>query len=371
MKRTRRQKLLLSRLAELGEHLQQRTLPVNVVEVIGFGSFFRGKSSPKDVDLLFRCNREASPRFATFLRLLGQIRATPSYRKENREPLGALLSAYEEAEAGLPSDGVDHRALFAEWLHGYSWNMLCPTTFIGQLGCTDPTTFTKRLLRRCLPNLNVFGYLGPTPEPEDATLRAGFLESIWTPARPDLIANVEEALAPERVRSNTVKEWRNFEKQRFRLRSNLDLLTQLIAKLRTAPRAEAKSENSDGWYKTWCRKCAGDEPSARVLEQFATGGWLMTEEQLQAGLGIVLDPLSEPADLAQHVEQLRGEVKELQLFVEAVRDVLCTLIRCKANCEAVEQDEAIFVPARVLSRETAKRQALLRSALLHLNYQTD
>ena len=50
-KLTKRQSVLFERLVKLGELAVKDVLPVKVTSIKGFGSFFRGKPSPKDVDL--------------------------------------------------------------------------------------------------------------------------------------------------------------------------------------------------------------------------------------------------------------------------------------------------------------------------------
>src|SRR5690349_12819678 len=95
---TKRQKVLFDRLVKLGEMASKHLLPVKVASIKGFGSFFRGKPSPKDADIVIQWIEE-SPRFNAFIKLLQKVRRDVVKRR-TESPLNAFLEEFDRANAG-------------------------------------------------------------------------------------------------------------------------------------------------------------------------------------------------------------------------------------------------------------------------------
>ncbi len=163
---------------------RSRTLPRLVPEIVGFGSFFRGKPRPKDVDLFVRCvGRPLRPDFARFAELLKAIRLVPSYQEQFQTPKEAMDAEYRRQDAPrLPGfdDGEVERGRFCEWLESYSWNMMYPDNMGEQVGIYFPEGYTKRMVKRRLPNINVVQFISADDEEPLAGLRSGFRVSLWT-----------------------------------------------------------------------------------------------------------------------------------------------------------------------------------------------
>jgi predicted nucleotidyltransferase len=308
MKLTSRQKLLLSRLVALGQDSLDRRLPVEVIEILGFGSLLRGKTQPKDVDLLIRCTREYGRAFASFRNILEPLCRDVRYRYDFDRPLAAFLDEYDRRHADMlpglvPVD--EERALFSQWLEPYSWHMLFPKSFGALYGWDDPFGFTRRLLRRTLPNLNVIYYIYPDTTPEQIGLRAGFTEVIWSREQPDMEQNCLNAMAPDRAIANTRKELQNFDRQLFLLRATLTLLE---------PLARTDSQRNG--------QTVGPSLRSTLLEPDI----LLNEDEVRAELGRSYQCAdytdTNACDLATLVEQQRTEVKELWSRVEALREVI-------------------------------------------------
>src|SRR5262245_42121339 len=198
---TKRQRVLFERLVKLGELASTDLLPVNVTSIKGFGSFCRGKPSPKDVDIVMQQAGE-SPQFDAFIKLIEKIRGTVSTQRRFPKPIGAFLEVFDQAQAEmLPGllDPTEQRSIFASWLEGWSWQMLYPDTMSEQIATGFPEAYLRRLLRRLIPNISVAFLLGPKGDEGVDALRTGFLVEIWTPQRPDMRANLMAALAHAEV----------------------------------------------------------------------------------------------------------------------------------------------------------------------------
>ena len=199
---TRREQVLFDRLLVLGQWASQRLLPVDAIEIIGFGSFFRGKPNPKDVDLLIRHTRSNSQDFTRFQQLLDIVRRDMKYRERFDTPLAALLDRFNREPAtllpGCEDLLVEERSLFGRWIEGISWNMLSPGTIAGQVALEGPVYFTERLVKRHLPNMNIAFFLGPDEEWNEMGLRSTFVVPIWSRQQRDIRGNLEYALSPER-----------------------------------------------------------------------------------------------------------------------------------------------------------------------------
>ena len=233
IKLSRRQKVLLARLTSLAESANSRKLPVEVLEILGFGSFFRAKENPKDVDLLIRCTRENQP-FSLFRQILEHICREVQYQHDFDRPLEAWLTVFDSKHRDMLPGVVsldEERALFADWLAPYSWPMLFPKAVEDLPAWDDPIGFTRRLVRRTLPNLNIAYYIYPETTPDQIGLRAGFTELVWSRGQPDVRQNVLDALAPSRVLDNTKRELQNFDRQIFLLAATLKFLQSEIQRL--------------------------------------------------------------------------------------------------------------------------------------------
>lgn len=308
MKLSSRQKLLMSRLAALGQQALDRQLPVEVTEILGFGSFFRGKQRPKDVDLLIRYARDHGRAFGAFRAILEHVAQDVSNQYDFDRPLAAFLAEYDRRHANMLPGLVsvdEERDLFQRWLEPYSWPMLFPKTVADACAWDDPCGFTRRLLRRTLPNVNVAYFIFADMAPEELGLRAGFTELIWSRDKPDIGTNILAALAPEKMFVNTQKDFRNFDRQLFRLRATLGMLEQFAREALKEP---------------------PPEPASRLRRSILCQETLMTENEVLQELNQAYQcrdvdelPASVLGDL---VEEYRAEVKELWNTVEAMRQVI-------------------------------------------------
>jgi len=353
MKLTARQSLLLSRLVNLAELALDRRLPIDVLEILGFGSFFRGKARPKDVDLVIRCTRGPGHKFVPFSTILRHLCSDLRYQAEFNRPLGAFLDEFDRRHANMIPGLVsldEERSLFSEWLEPYSWSMLFPKSVADPSGWEDPAGFARRLLRRKLPNLNVAYYIFPDVTPEQVGLRAGFIESIWSRERPDIEANVLDTLEPERALSNSRRELHSFHFQLFRLRATEEVLIPHAYPGHNRPVATFTSTDHYS-----------------LLSQ----GILLAEDEVLEQLGRSHEypyrNLS-AADVTTTVEQLRADVKELWPRVEIIRRIVSLLNWHSEGYRGPPLSAKELVLEELLVSGTPKEREFVRSVLIEFGF---
>ncbi|HVX13833.1 MAG TPA: hypothetical protein VHC22_21805 [Pirellulales bacterium] len=358
MKLSSRQKLLLSRLVALGSQARQRQLPVEVTEIFGFGSFFRGKQRPKDVDLLICHTCEHGRAFSSFQAILEHIAADVRYQYDFDRPLAAFLDEYDRRHANMLPGLVsvdEERELFQRWLEPYSWPMLFPKCIGDACAWEDPCGVTRRLLRRRVPNVNVAYFIFPDRSPDQIGLRAGFTELIWSHDQPDISDNVMAALAPDRVLANTQKEFRNFDRQLFLLRATLAMLEQCAR--------QALKEHPP------------ETGASRLPHGLLCAETLMTESQVTQELGKTyqcrgVDDLGQH-ELGELVEQHRAGVKDLWNRVESTRQAIGLMNRYWRWTERrpnipIEK----FVAGELGSGKTAAQRRIVSTVLSSLGIET-
>jgi hypothetical protein len=352
---SKRQKTLFDRLVMLGRWAEDGRLPVDVAEIIGFGSFFRGKPNPKDVDLLIQRSGETTPRFQLFLKRL-DVAKGDEYQERFDKPLDAFLEIYDRSlEGQFPGflDLSEDRKIYETWLEQYSWRMLFGTTLAEQATCNDPEGFTKRLIKRHFPSINVPFYLRADQQPNDLGLVTSYTVLIWSRDKRDVRSNLELALSPESIRNAIESEIDNFDRQLFRLRGNVELVTELIKLLKRAVRSRVPSDHSWTWLRSWFDNLS---PKPLSIDSYQV---LIEKKQLLLNSELLLERGKEYAspmylesdNLAKIVEAKRKEVKSLHDYMDALVDVFHSLAWYKAYRVETPLRENQFVVAEVSQRK--------------------
>jgi hypothetical protein len=237
---TKRQSVLLDRLVTFCERCDSRDLPIRILRVLGYGSFFRGKDRPGDVDL-FLVTGENHPLFDRFVSI---VKGKPHRRYQELVPAERMRSI-----AGKDADPMVAEAagVFSSWLEGFSHAMLYEhKTFIDELFAYNPERFARRVLHGKLPGIRAT-LDRDTPEPYSKVTH-----EIWTPERPDVRGAVERIWASD-PRADLLKEAEWFEKQsrpRLLQIAVLDRIAARLAKSRIAIVAE-KGELVWRRYRLW------------------------------------------------------------------------------------------------------------------------
>ena len=173
---TKRQAILLDRLVVFCERCGSPDLPLAVVRVLGYGSFFRGKERPGDIDLAVVTGGK-HPLFDRFTEIVRNDLG--DYR-----PDLALAGRMKALAASHPDPAVaDAADLFAGWLEGMTDNMLYgQQTILGNLLKYSPAFFVDRMLHASLP-----GIRAKLTNHEESHV-AQVVHEVWTPPTTDVRA---------------------------------------------------------------------------------------------------------------------------------------------------------------------------------------
>lgn len=120
---TKRQAVLLERLVTFCGRCGSPDLPMKVDCVIGYGSFFRGKPNPDDVDLIAMVSRR-HPGFERFCDLVDKDLRTRRGEATPRDRMRRLARAHPDPEVQRLAD------VYAAWLGDVSDHWLYEQTTI-------------------------------------------------------------------------------------------------------------------------------------------------------------------------------------------------------------------------------------------------
>jgi len=364
-----RQKLLIERLIEFGRMASERELPFDVVEILGFGSFFRGKERPKDVDLFLRCERQPlRTDFVRFIGLLRKVRYDPEYQGAYETPKEAMRVLYERSDAPrLPgfNDGELEQQRFCEWLDGYSWNMLYPQTIHEQAGMNLPDDFAKRLVRRRVPNLNVVSFVNHDDPAPMSALRCGFTVSVWSKDRLEVSTNLAELLSPERLTQNTLQELRYFEVQFPAVQAELKLLEAEIELLFRIAFPQSPPQRTWEWHEEWVK----DREELRDLKKVRDKARRAADRFDNEDWG---SPISPPYMALTHkralamTESLRKEIKDAYQKIDLLEELQGSLARYQSGNADSSDPVENFVATDVLSRGNARQRKRMEALLVEI-----
>jgi len=143
---SKRQAVLLDRLTTFCDRCGSSDLPVQVSQVIGYGSFFRGKESLNDIDAVVVAP-EDHPLFEKFIAIV-------------RDQISKMHVASPAEEmlriaAGHPDPEVARSVrLFSDWLKGMSFETLFDArNIIQQMTRFEAPRFADRVLGDGLPRI--------------------------------------------------------------------------------------------------------------------------------------------------------------------------------------------------------------------------
>ncbi len=357
MELTKRQKTLLDRLVTLGTWVADGRLPVQVTEVYGFGSFFRGKTQPRDVDLVLRRSSEDTGDFQLFSKLLDEA-AYGDFADECSTPQEAMLRVFDQHYSGDQADVADipvRRHLFEEWIEGYTWGMLFDPTYHRQLTLRSATEISRRLIKRRLPNLNVAEWLTPGRPIEQWGMAAGFSVIVWSQEKPDIRTNVQMALAQDQRRASVLAELAKFDPVLFRQETLYGLLMKAIEQLLRTPQSRTRAQSVQKWLQRWAKRNLG--PEADMLES------AMTAEKMSATLGS--EALARAVNQEFVPRSYEGvPLEQLSEIVEEKRKRIKSLWRNLEVCPNIVRALAAYKSRQVVGNRTAEDSVLghLRSA---------
>jgi hypothetical protein len=251
------------------ELLDDDRLPVAPVRVIGFGSFFRRKIAPKDVDLILECeiDHSSTEEFLELIRRMEWDQNSAPY-----ECLAPLICSH------------DSRDKYECWARLYTWNQLSPQSIVDQVELGSPVQITKKMLRG-IPGIKLMEVKRPGHE---SLLSTEVTHVIWTSDDKDVRRRVTDIWRSPERRSHLVDEIVAFGKDIQETQSKIDRLEWWFQKCRSHLEAGRRFDN-------W-NQLHGDADS-----------------DSQQGNGLVEDA---NFDNSEHAE---AEVEQLEEIVEAKR----------------------------------------------------
>jgi hypothetical protein len=350
---TKRQKTLYDRLITLGEWANTGELPYHPLEILGFGSFFRGKQKPRDVDLIFRIPKEHLPEFDEFVLFLREIRYDRALAKRHTKPHGALteLRNNEDPRAAHFSDGVFRKYL--NWINPYSWNMLRPNDIQKHFEFASPIDYAKRMINKDLPNLNVVSYLGPDEEKlKRDGLRCGFVVSIWSKNSPDMVSNLKRLLSDECVIQNLARELAYFEMQISEVSAYKELLEAEIELLLKIPRRK-KTKNSSIWFDQYSESHTDLVNVHQDYNSAKEASKRFDEEQWGKEVDVKISSIDESAKIVEHSRTTLKELYQLNDLLESIRNVLAYFKSGEAETKFNAKE---YVVECILSEGTQKQK---------------
>ncbi|QDT24353.1 hypothetical protein [Gimesia chilikensis] len=322
MELTKRQKTLFDRLVTLGEWANTGELPYHPLEILGFGSFFRGKRNPNDIDLIFRIPKEHLPEFDEFVQLLYEIRNDWDLEERNANPHDALveLRTNEDQRVANFSDSVFRKYL--NWIKPYSWNMLRPNDIHQHNEIASPYAYSKRMIKMNLPKLNVVSYLSPEEEKMKRDgLRCGFVVSIWSKDSPDTVSNLKRLLSEECVVQNLARELAYFDVQISEVSAYKQLLEAEIELLLKIPRRR-KAKNGSIWFDEYSESHANLVVVHQGYNSAKEASKRFDEEQWGKEIDIKIRSVAESAKTADQSRKTLKELYRLNDMLESIRNVL-------------------------------------------------
>jgi predicted nucleotidyltransferase len=342
---TDRQQLLFSRLVTLGEWATNRKFPLRVLEIIGFGSFFRGKPRPNDVDLVLRVeNSDRATELKRLVDLVRSLRKDWDLQEKFESPSAAiseLVMVKDQRVSDISDVDID---LFLWWIDGYSWNMLFHQDYVGGYDYLSSHGISKRLIKASLPNLNVVLFVGPKEPDKPVGLRCGFTVSIWSQDRPDTSANLSEVLADTSVRENAARELAFFTEELAKISATVRLHEAEIELLRNMPKRRRPPADSSRWFEMYA-KDHPDLTAATAERDRAYKPNSQTEDRVPVASRDRALP-----ELAKEVDELRAEIKGLYRrndLLEPLRDSLAYFKSGKAESDLPAEE---YVATCLLSR---------------------
>jgi len=213
-----RRAVLIDRLDQLSQRLDDPDLPVTVDSVGIFGSFCRGKERPKDVDLVIVLHRDLDP-LETDESGCGHFKRTADPKWQEwldfeRKMLPKVWRArWKVDDDERPESWAKAAKVKKKYVR---WCSVLSRTHFDELswrGGINPMMVTTRLLRKGLPGINILEntYFSWEDMEEGLTTSKVFL--FWSREKPDWMANLDALQNTDYLRPLLASEYANFQSQ--------------------------------------------------------------------------------------------------------------------------------------------------------------
>lgn len=313
-----RQTTLLKRLKVVCERAETLILPVFIEEIWGFGSLFRAKERPGDLDLLVKFSGH-NPKHDLFRNLMDKAMHR---HNEFSTPQEALLQIIKQE---ISEDSAKELIpIFNGWLEGYTWNKVFDGFVPGISYSWERLTI--RLLKQDVPRVSIH-LTGIEDKPH---LNAESLVLVWSKKNPNLHDNIKQVLSPSKITDVIWKELENFDRQINTCNVESNVVQKVFKKLLDA---DPQITDYDEMRKWMTSEASASFPmlTKENLSKIILNVHMMFPED--SGIVFTFDQTKYRAkaleELKEIVEQRRLEVKESKWQLEVFRMALRQLGRLK------------------------------------------
>ena len=365
IKLTTRQRLLMKRLVRLGDMANDNELPVRPTEIRGFGSFFRGKPRPHDVDLLIKEDfRTKKPEFECLIKVLKRINYDWDLENQFQTPRDAIAELVSTQDLRISEIADLDIELLKRWISPYSWNMLRPQTMAAQSAFDSPRAYTNRMLKGELPNINVLSFMGPSDGDKLLGMRCGFTVRVWSIENPDTKANLDELMTETSMRKNALVERAFFLTQIPMMTASVRFHEAEIALLKRLPTQQPATRDPWRWFDDFSK--GHPDLAAATLELERTRNVRNGVEECD-----VADDGSPLIELATEVDRLRKKLKHLYAREEQLESLRNTLAYYRSGAENDGLNVDDFVVYKMLHRGSKVAKLKRKEFLESMGYPVD
>lgn len=212
---------MFKNLMRIIQRVEKRLAPIHIVEIWGFGSYFRGKPEPGDIDLVivYRKDPKLDGRAEQFRLFIAAMDRT----SKGRESLSRLTadpnSARKFAQKHYPGLPVE------VWLRHVKVTDSFLATYLHYR--FHPTDTAKKVLKEGVRFVQISDMV-PTKERDDLFKRmpVGKYTLVWSESRRDVASNLKHADAKRF--DITIEELHNFKIQTERYRSQYQVILNTV-----------------------------------------------------------------------------------------------------------------------------------------------
>jgi hypothetical protein len=333
-----------------------------IEEIWGFGSFFRLKGSPKDIDLGLKLgeNGRAHRLWLGFHDLMEKADSEAEGKRDKYPTPGDALHA-------LLLKGPEGEQLwktFSSWVAEVTW-----ATSDREWYKESPYSqyqVTNRVLTRGLPKISISQDIVAVNEEFPFVTDA--LTLVWSRTKPHVRANLAEALAPENLRKNLIVELEGFDRQLSAIKLETSIRRGLFeCYLRTS----REGVPADDGLVAKAKELFPKEDPQRVEQAIKDHkGFFASEVRSEKTIANrYRDMITE--DLQTIAEKKRVELKEALWEAVVTRDVLESLAFRKGKAAHASEkrdtaEEMVTMDALNRSDKTPASQKRTREALKKL-----
>ncbi len=235
--------------------------------------------------------------------------------------------------------------------------MLFPAAIYAGASWYDAANFTRRLMLKRFPKLNIVSYLRLSDDAENFGLRTGFVVSLWSNRSPAMRLNVLKLLSPVHTVEATLKDLRHLDQQIHLLRLHIAEIRSLIGALKTTRRNTSAISNSHTWYRNWMKRRKKKAILPSAYDTLIAADWLLRDDDYVDGAFFPTEEISyesEMPSIIRNAATKRRLVKELWKQLELGKDAARLLITLKSDVSDSPLTDYQYVLLELLNGRSEK-----------------